>query len=348
MRLPSLETADGNSLGRIAHDINFSAPLLAGYSTSENDCFQNVVQLLFPPTVYLRSTHRLSMRVHRVYQLNLSNGNQLVVKFSPLPAVPLLRRERIWLETEAHALTLLARLSNPCIPRLFCYAPRDPSSNASFLVRQYVTGTSLLEMRNRLSPDECSDLNSYLGSLIRAVSQQVSTAFGSLSKVAAGSGSLHWRESFLSLFEEVLRDAEDMMLHLPYDQIRREIARLSPALDEIKVPRLVIVNFGRPTEVILDSELNRLSGILDFGSALWGDVMMAEVFESPSAAFLAGFGSPLSCGQYQSTRSLLYSCYRNVYQITELYYRNSNSATEMHARRKLTDTLHSMARTDLT
>jgi hypothetical protein len=302
MRLPSLEFSDGDSPGKASHDINLSVPLSA---MSENGRFQNVVQLLFPPTVYLRATRRLPADVHRVYQLDLSNGYQLVVKFSPLPAVPLLRREQLSLETEAHALTLLAQLGHPCIPRIFRYMPHDPSSSASFLVRQYVSGVLFPEMRSQLSPQDCRNIDRHLGSLIKAISQQMSTAFGSLSQVAAGAGSSSWRESFLSLFEEVIRDAEDMMIHLPYDQIRREIVRLSPALDEITVPQLVIINFGRPSDVLVNPNLKQLAGILDLGSAIWGDVLVAEMFESPSDAFIAGFGSIPSSGKYQSVRSIL-------------------------------------------
>jgi len=141
--------------------------------------------------------------------------------------------------------------------------------------------------------------------LTNVIGQQFSTAFGPLSKVAAGTGSYHWREAFVTLFEEVLRDAEDMFIHLPYSQIRREMYRWSFALDEIKTPRLVVVNFGRPSEVLLDPETRQLSGLLEFGSALWGDVMLAEMFESPSDAFLAGFGPIPSSGQSQYIRSML-------------------------------------------
>ncbi|EEA27448.1 hypothetical protein PMAA_023250 [Talaromyces marneffei ATCC 18224] len=337
MRLPSIEDFDGHSLGKTSHDVSFSTHMLMGFGTSENDCFRNVVQLLFPPTVYLCSTHMLSTRVHRVYHLKLSNGHQLIVKVSPPPAIPLLRRERISLETEVRALTILARINHPCIPRLYRYISYDASPNASFLVRQYVHGIPLSEMQNTLSAKDLNDLDRHLGSLIKAIGQQFSTAFGPLNKVAAGTGSYHWRDAFVTLFEEILRDAEDMFIHLPYSQIRREIYRWSFTLDEIQTPRLVVINVGRPSEVLLDPETRQISGLLEFGSALWGDVMLAEIFESPSDAFLAGFGPLPSRGQSHFIRSLLH-----VYKITELYYRNSNNATEMQARRRLTDLIHTL------
>ncbi|EED19911.1 hypothetical protein TSTA_031720 [Talaromyces stipitatus ATCC 10500] len=317
--------------------------MLMGFSASDN-CFRNVVQLLFPPTVYLRSTRILSSRVYRVYHLNLSNGHQLVLRASPPPAIPLLRRERASLETEMRALTILAPINSPCIPRLYRHISRDASPSVSLLVRQYIDGIPLAEMQDQLSAKDLNDVDRQLGSLIKAVGQQVSTAFGPLSKVAAGTGHRHWREAFVTLFEEVLRDAEDMFIHLPYHQIRREVSRLSAVLDEVTTPRLVVMNLGRPSEVLLDPSTRQLCGLLDFGSALWGDIMLAEIFESPSDALLAEFGS---FPQSRSIRSLLYSCYRHVYKITELYYRNSNNAIEMEVRRRLTDLLQTLTMTEL-
>lgn len=302
MRLPSIEDFDGHSLGKASHDVSFSTQMLMGLGTPETDCFRNVVQLLFPPTVHLSSTQLLSTRVHRVFHLKLSNGHQLIVKVFPPPAIPLLRRERNALETEVRALTVLARINHPSIPRLFRYVPHDASTSVSFLVRQYLHGVPVSELQNRLSAKDLDGLDRHLAMLINVIGQQFSTAFGPLGKVAAGTGSCHWREAFVTLFEEVLRDAEDMFIHLPYSQIRRELYRWSFALDEIKTPRLVIFNFGRPSEVLLDPETRQLSGLLEFGSALWGDVMLAEIFESPSDAFLAEFGPIPSSGQSQFIR----------------------------------------------
>jgi hypothetical protein len=195
--------------------------------------------------------------------------------------------------------------ANPCIPQLFHYAPQGGSLGAAFLLRQYVKGISLLEMEHVLTSENRKDIERHLGFLVNVIGQQVSATFGSLAKVAAGAGSCSWRQSFMSLFEEVLRDAEDMFIHLPYGEIREQVLRLAPSLDEITLPRLVIVTFGRPSEVILNAELKQLAGIVDLGSALWGVVLMAEIFECPSDALFDGFGSIPSEERSQSIRLLL-------------------------------------------
>ena len=48
-----------------------------------------------------------------------------------------------------------------------------------------------------------------------------------------------WREKVLVLFDPALRDAEDMMLSLPYDDIREKTTILATVLDDRASPELV-------------------------------------------------------------------------------------------------------------
>ncbi|KAL2014260.1 hypothetical protein VTN00DRAFT_1785 [Thermoascus crustaceus] len=215
-------------------------------------------------------------------------------------------------------------------------------------------------METMLTAENRREIDRQLGRLANIIGKQMAVSFGLLEKVASGTGSRSWRHAFITLFEGVLRDAEDMFIHLPYTEIRQEIARLASVLEEITLPQLVIVDFGQPSQVILDPESKQLSGVIDLGSAVWGDVLMAEIFENPSPAVLEGFGSNPTNGRSKKTRLLLsvcpdgssfpgsltvfsYACYRYIYKITEQYYRKTNEADEIQVRRRLTATLAKMA-----
>ncbi|KAL1857827.1 hypothetical protein Plec18167_001771 [Paecilomyces lecythidis] len=301
---------------------------------------QDIVQSLFPTTaVRIQNVQVLDGHIHPLRLLKLSNGLQLTLKISPRPTTALLRRERYLLETEARALALLASCANPCIPQLFFYDPRGASLGSPFLLRQYIGGCTLHDLETQITIKQRKDIDQHLGFLANLIGHQVAPSFGSLVKVASGLGSPSWKHAYIGIFEEVLRDAEDMFINLPYAEIRREIDRLSPALEDVTVPRLVIVDFGRPSQIVLDPGSKQLCGVVDLGNAVWGDVLMAEIFESPSSAVLEGFGSRLNFEGSERVRILLYACYRYVQKITEQYYRNRNEALEIQARRGLTATL---------
>ncbi|GAD99097.1 hypothetical protein AOR_1_1156154 [Paecilomyces variotii No. 5] len=301
---------------------------------------QDIVQSLFPTTaVQVQNVKVLDGHIHPLRFLKLSNGLQLTLKISPRPTTALLRRERYLLETEARVLALLASCANPCIPQLFLYDPRVASLGSPFLLRQYIGGCTLHDIETQITIKQRKDIDRHLGFLVNLIGQQVAPSFGSLVKVASGSGSSSWKHAYICLFEDVLRDAEDMFINLPYAEIRREIDRLSPALEDVTVPRLVIVDFGKPSQIVVDPDSKQLCGVVDLGNAVWGDVLMAEIFESPSSAVLEGFGSRLNFEGSERVRVLLYACYRYVQKITEQYYRNRNEALEIQARRGLTATL---------
>jgi hypothetical protein len=269
---------------------------------------QNIAQLLFPSTVRVQDVETLHGHTHSLRLLRLSNGLQLVLKSSPRSSTSLLRRELRALETEARALALLRRCANPCIPQLFHYDPHGGFMGSAFLLRQHMKGSTVLEMEPSLTPGDRKEVDRHLVFLARIIGQQVAPSFGSLEEVAAGRGSHSWRRAFTTLFEDALRDAEDMFIHLPYAEIRREVNRLSPVLEEITTPRLVIIHLGRPSQVLLDPELKQLSGIVDLASAFWGDILMAEIFEAPPFAVLDSldsYGLRLTNGQTENIRLLL-------------------------------------------
>lgn len=83
-----------------------------------------------------------------------------------------------------------------------------------------------------------------------------------------------------------------MLIHLLYTEIRQEVTRLAPVLEEITLLRLVTVDFGRSPKLLIDPESKQLSGVIDIGSALWGDVLMTEIFENPSTAAIEALSNP--------------------------------------------------------
>jgi hypothetical protein len=269
------------------------------------DMLGTVIQQLFTSAVYVNRVSPLDGHLHSICLISLSNGARLFLKCSPAPMTPLLRREQSILDTEARTLALLKQDAIPGIPPLLHYNSQGNFHVSAFLMRHYIAGVTLQEANAWLTPQNRKDIDQCLGTLLHRIGQHVSETFGTLEQVASGTGRRCWREAFVTLFESILRDSEDVFVNLPYAEIRYQLSRLSPALEEITTPRLVVIDFGRPTQVLLDPESKKLSGIVDFGKALWGDVYMAEIFEEPSASVLDGYGIRLVKSETETKRQLL-------------------------------------------
>ncbi|KAF5867347.1 hypothetical protein ETB97_000116 [Aspergillus alliaceus] len=302
-----------------------------------------VIQRIFTSAIHVSSVSPLNGHLHPLCLISLSNGARLLLKCSPTPMTPLLRREKLILDTEARALALLKQSGIPDIPPILYYNSRGRLCEPTFLMRHYVTGSTLHEMEPWLTLQNRKDIDRRLGVLAYRIGQHVSDSFGTLEQVASGAGRRSWREAFVILFESILRDSEDVFVNLPYAEIRHQLSRLSPALEEVTRPQLVTIDFGRPAQVLVDPESKQLSGIVDLGKAIWGDVYMAEIFEEPSSSVLDGFGTRRLKSKMERIRQLLYACYRSVERVTVQYYRNRDMIAENDARRRLTTILTEMA-----
>ncbi|KAF9891135.1 hypothetical protein FE257_005071 [Aspergillus nanangensis] len=304
-----------------------------------------VVRQHFSPAARVRSAYLLEGHLHAVWVLVLSNEDRLLLKCSPNSTTPLLRREQHLLDTEARVIALLGQSSVPGVPSLVHYDSHGDLLDSSFLIRRYVAGRTQREMETQLTIQNRQDIDRRLGLLANRIGQHVSTSFGTVQQVASGRGKRSWKEAFVVLFESVLRDAEDAFVNIPYSEIRHHVRRLSTELEAVTLPRLVVVDFGRPSQVILDPESRQVSGVIDFSNALWGDVQMAEIFDEPSSAVLDGFGSDSLRG-HSDVRQLLYACYRCVQMITTQYYRDRDIIADNQARRRLTTIVREMKEID--
>ena len=71
-------------------------------------------------------------------------------------------------------------------------------------------------------------------------------------------------------------DGEDIMVNIPYFAIREAISRWESYLDDVTEARLVVPDLSKPENVLIDRKSNMVTGVLDFGGAVWGDVAMTK------------------------------------------------------------------------
>ncbi|EAU35078.1 conserved hypothetical protein [Aspergillus terreus NIH2624] len=249
-----------------------------------------VVKQHFAPA-RVKDVYSLPNHLHTLCLVVLSNGHQLLLKSPPRPTTPLLRHEQSLLRTEITVIALLRQSGVPFIPAILHHERHTNLSDSAVLIRPHVAGRTRQEMEDQLSDQDRDVIDRQLGALAWKIGQHTSRSFGTFHQVERGRGKSSWKEAFLSLVEGTLRDAEDAFVNLPYAEIRSHIHRLSPALEEITLPQLVLVDLGCPSQVILNPEDKAISGLVDFSYAVWGDVYMAQIFDEASAAVLEGYGS---------------------------------------------------------
>lgn len=268
-------------------------------STSSRACaasldfpsIQKIIRIVFwSARVTVLQAERLPSRIHQVYLTNLTDGSSLVLKCPPPTNVRLLRHEKHTLESEVKVLDLLHDCPQVPVARVVRYDSHGGQFGSPFLILSHLPGRTLSELSSKLTAVERNSIDRTLGSYVRSLTSLSAPQFGSSHRVFDNRGSKSWREAFLAILEAALRDAEDILVTIPYDSIRFYITKHSHVLDEVVEPRLVALDICRPDNVLLDESSKCVTGILGFSNVLWGDALMNGGLANGSEAFFEGFG----------------------------------------------------------
>lgn len=154
----------------------------------------------------------------------------------------------------------------------------------------HIPGVTLSSISTVLLQHERNTIDRQLGTYIRTLTALSATQFGLTHRVFAKKGCSTWREAFLALLEGALRDAEDMLVTIPYDSLRYYVAKNAQYLDEVKEPRLVALNVCEPDNVLVDERTKNVTGLVGWSNVIWGDALMSGGIADGSASFFEGLG----------------------------------------------------------
>lgn len=281
--------------------------------------------------------------LHQVYLTRLADGSCLVLKCPPSQNVRLLRHEKQLLETESKTLETLHEYTSIPVPQLIKHDSTGGALGIPFLMMSHVPGRRLSELSSFLTATEKKSIDRKLGSYVRILTSLSATQFGMTHRVFAQKGSTSWREAFLALLEAGLRDAEDMLVTVPYDSIRYYVGQHAHLLEEVTEPRLVALTVCDPTNVLVDEHTKHITGLVGFSHVIWGDPLMTDGIADGSDAFFEGVGEYPTKTRGIQARLLMYTTYRAIVSIVTHHYRTHVGIDEFEARRRLACALHELA-----
>ncbi|KAI1462984.1 uncharacterized protein F4812DRAFT_453872 [Daldinia caldariorum] len=156
------------------------------------------------------------------------------------------------------------------LPVLVAHVPSSAELGAPFNIFEPARGVTIGELPMSLTASERQTVDFQKGQLVRQLSSFVSPngLFGPATAVVSPqlpSTDLHaaqlanlglrssrtWKQTFHSLLESVLRDAEDMAVTISYEPIRNYFNRLSYLLDGVTTARLVILDASDDLNVLV-------------------------------------------------------------------------------------------------
>ncbi|KAK3618269.1 hypothetical protein LTR56_024758 [Elasticomyces elasticus] len=284
---------------------------------------------------------RLDGYLFRTYRLTTGKGFFYILRCRPSHSVRLLRHEEDRLETEASALQLLNTRIEGFSARLIEYHSTTIPIGSRYLISGPFGGAVLADVESSLSRQAFANTDRSLGQYVRSVSAVTGTTFGPI-RQAPGIGSQSWARVFASMLESIMRDGEDALLNLPYDSMRDMVRRHRVSLDQITQPRLVLLELSVDENVVVDVKNNRVTGLLDYSTALWGDPYLSDCWYKPTASFAEGFGKLPNGDADERIRQYLYVLYHSLLAVVRHSYRPSEDSDDLDARRDLTTAIRQL------
>ncbi|RPB15279.1 kinase-like protein [Morchella conica CCBAS932] len=305
---------------------------------------QKIIDTAFPSNSQpiISITELLDGAYNTSYLIELQGGSKYVLKIAPPPDVRVLRYENYILEAEASALQLIREKSSVPVPELVIYDDTCEILDSPYILMTYLPGVTLDKLRPTLSKSESDAIDHSVGQHMHQLGHAPAAdrkCFGR--GVDKAKLYTSWRECFLALTEAILRDGEDMLVLLPYEQLRQQFRKWAYTLDEVVQPQLAVLDFGDGS-VLVDPQTKKVTGIIDFERAGWFDPLLSAAFRGPSAAFVEGYGKDVLDTRNKRCRLLMYSCYYSTIKIVETYYHQAEDSNEMEERKNLIKCLNSL------
>lgn len=279
------------------------------------------------------------------YLLELDDGRRCVLKVAPPDDVPVLRYEREIMAAEAEALALAAARTAMPVPGVYAFDRTRRHLPSPYLVMAALPGEPLHRVRAELAPETQTAIDRALGTYLAQLNAIAGPGFGYLAAPAPAGAP--WSAVFLGMLRDVLADGETAAVPLPVApaELMARAALWAADLDQVREPRLVHWDLW-DGNVFVERGTGRVTGIIDFERALWGDPLLEVQFRAfaPGDAFSEGYGArPLDApGAYR--RRVLYNLYLYLIMIIECTYRHyETDDQERWARERLGEELARLA-----
>jgi fructosamine-3-kinase len=232
----------------------------------------------------------------------------------------MMQRERLILETIQQVEEI------PYVPRLLGSDFSRQLIERDYMFIEKLSGAPLWDIKDKLTPENYEELEFQVGRYIALLGQVKGDTFGYFGE-GPGNGARSWKEAFIAMMEALLGDGEALGAELPvsYEDIREQLHRHTPTLDEIVEPSFVHWDLWQGNVFVKPQKGKYvIEGIIDWERAFWGDpdceTPVAGRFYGPS--FYKGYGKELSENGPAAIRQSLYRIYLWLVLLIEIKVRD--------------------------
>ncbi len=253
------------------------------------------------------------------YEVVLPN-KEVILKIAPPSDAKIMSYENNIMKAEVDGLRFIKEKTTVPVPEVLFYDATKSVCNADYFFMEKIEGESFYKLKCSGMPEsEQKLILREIGHFNQEMNKIKGTSYGYIGQIEKQGSS--WKETFLSMISDILFDGEriEISLGMEYDEVRKLIEKASVALEQVQQP--VFVHWDLWDGNVFVKE-GKVSGIIDFERALWGDPLMECYFRrhSNNKDYIEGYGADLRTEA--PIRALLYDIYLYLIMVIETKYRN--------------------------
>lgn len=295
------------------------------YSTSKRtvsiDTARRIVAAAFGPAAAIKNYRELrDGYFNAAWRIDLHDGRCAVLKVAPPPDVTVLHYERGIMATEVEMLRRIGGETSVPVPAVYYYDQSHALIDSDYFLMQWVAGEAYHKLREGFNAEQRDATDAAIGGYLAQINAVTGTYFGYMALPVARYGS--WRQAFLGMFHDLLADGQAQHVPLPYADLAAQVGTAAPVLDEVPTPHLVHWDLW-DGNIFVEPSSGRITGIIDFERALWGDPLMEFQYRTLeiTPAFARGYGRSLLDSPTAAVRRTLYNLYLYLIMVIECSYR---------------------------
>lgn len=280
------------------------------------------------------------------FLVDLDGCRKMVLKVSPIKNIRVMRYEKNIMDTEVYVLNKLNSVQGVPAPKVLFYDKSRELIENEYFFMEYIEGIPLNKIREKLTEGQFGSISSQIAECMKKINEITGDYFGCISQEEKRFGS--WGEAFLYMINELLEDAGDADVSLPfgYEVIYDLIYRQRSILDEVHTPSLVHKDLWEGN-IFIDPETMKVNGIIDCERALFGDPLLDPVcaFMLDNKSFMLKYFGRTELKREEYIRSVLYKVYLYLIMVIECPYRQyPGENADAWARDRLVEALDQLIR----
>ncbi len=255
-----------------------------------------------------------------VYLVELMDGRKTVLKISPPHDALIQIYEKDLMYAEVEAIRLTAEQTDVPVPQIYYYDRTKKLCDGEFYFMTAYEDEPLGRHINELAKEDLTILRTEMGSITKKINEVKGPAFGYLGQPELFCDT--WFDAFYMMMDNMLLDAQrfDTDLYIDKNELREMLKKEKDLFNQVKEPRLI---FWDLHEGNLFYRGTKITGIIDFERAFFGDILMEfgfRVHHEDKTDFYNGYGIA-SLSEAEKRRCLWYDYYLFAMMAAECPFR---------------------------